>query len=328
MNVRELDIRLENAFVPMPLEMMEEIEYAFVRGKKAMKKRHEIWSALSIAAVILVVFAVAALTVNEFNAPKQDNVVLSAGENTRKNMTSTPYPTAETIEDLLSEQNEKSEEDARFYNSSDTYWEEDALYTLLDNAYWTHTQENGLEYDSRAVYIAVEELKLIPENFPGDMEQWFAPILETLQSVLGFSEDFVAEHYLRNAVVVYLRYMDEEVQKYFTSNPDQSLEEQLKHFGYSMDYEDPHTIYQILSLAYMEFVDANGLQADSNAVVYAAQHFSTELFFPDFERFNWPKLIRNHLTEQLGFTEEFIEEHFLIQDIISCMLGIRQAEEG
>jgi len=295
--VRELDIHLENAFVPMPPEMIDEIECAFVRGKKTMKKRHRILNALSIAAAILVFFAVAAFAVNEFNAPKQDNVVLSVGENV-------------------------------LYNGSEAYWEEDALYTLLNDAYRTYTQENGLQYDSQAVHVAVEELKLIPENFPGDKEQWFAPILETLQSVLGFNEDFIAEHYLRNAVVACLRYMDDEVQKYFTSNPDSDMEEQLKHFGFSMDYEDPHTIYRVLSLAYMEFVNTNGLQADSNAVVHAARHFSTELFFSDFERFNWPNLIRDHLMEQLGFTEEFIEEHYLIQDIISCMLGIRQAEEG
>lgn len=201
MKKREFEIRLEDAFIPMPPEISDEIESAFERGEQAMKKRYKIMSLLSVAAVVSVFFAVAAMAVNEINVPKPDKVVLSAGENKQQ---MEPVPTSALHSET--EALEEHEQEMKDYSSASFYYgdfsDPEALYMLLSNAYWSHAHENNLEMDSRAVFAAAGELKIIfSSNNDGDVSRMCTPILECLQSVLGFDADFIAQHYLINDVL-------------------------------------------------------------------------------------------------------------------------------
>lgn len=175
------DIRLERAFVPMPSQMKSEIEYAFERGEKEMKKRYKIMSLLSVAAVISVAFAMAALAVNEINVLNPDRVV-AAGENMQK------------VEGVPA-----TSESGHFYEGD--FAEPEALYILLSNAYWNYAHENNLEMDSRAVFAAAEELSMIFEKNKGDKTQMTVPVRECLESALGLDSEFIASHYLTNDVL-------------------------------------------------------------------------------------------------------------------------------
>lgn len=201
MKLHEFEVRLEDAFVPMPPEISEGIEQAFERGEKAMKKRYKIMSVLSVAAAISVFFAVAALAVNGINAPKPDKVAFSAGEG-KPQMEHAPtavlHPETELPEE--SEQEMKDYSGANFYDGE--FSDPEALYVLLSNAYWTYAHENNLEMDSRAVFAAAGELKnIIIANNDEEKTRMGTLIRECLQSVLGLDADFIARHYLVNDVL-------------------------------------------------------------------------------------------------------------------------------
>lgn len=197
MKKHETDIRLEKAFLPMPHEMKEEIEYAFERGEKAMKKRNKIISMLGAAALVSVFFAVVALAANELGTPQADNIVLSAGEKLMQEDAQATLVPLET----------ETADSVHFYQGDFT--DPDALYILLSNAYWNYARENNLDMDSRVVFAAAQELISIPDNFPEGTNRWASPVLETLRSVLGFDEDFIARHYLGNDVIACLAAEDE-----------------------------------------------------------------------------------------------------------------------
>lgn len=201
MKQHEFEIRLEDAFVPMPPEIPDEIEQAFERGEKAMKKRYKIMSALSVAAVISLFFAVAALAVNGINAPKPDKVALSAGTDKQQlEPALTPALHPEPGTTGKEEQEMKDYSGASFYDGE--FSDPEALYVLLSNAYWTYAHENNLEMDSRAVFAAARELKnIIVANNDGEKSQMSTPIRECLQSALGLDADFIARHYLVNDVL-------------------------------------------------------------------------------------------------------------------------------
>ena len=67
----------KEAFVPMPSDFSDAVERGFERGEEAMKKRHKITLALSIAAVLVIAFAFAAMATGALSQPKPDNVVVS-----------------------------------------------------------------------------------------------------------------------------------------------------------------------------------------------------------------------------------------------------------
>lgn len=200
MKTHRFEIRLEDAFMPMPSEVSEKIERAFERGEEAMKQRYKIMSMLSVAAVISVFFAVAALAVTGINAPKPDKVTLSSAMSKQQMepaSTFAKHPETETIE--IGEQDARDYSEASFYDGE--FSDPKALYVLLSNAYWTRAHENDLEMDSRAVFDAASELGNIFMNNDGDVSQMSRRIRECLQNVLGFEADFIARHYLVNDVL-------------------------------------------------------------------------------------------------------------------------------
>ena len=69
---------LDRAFAKTPECIRASIEYGFQKGRKAMKLRHKIMSALPVAAALTVTFAVAALALGQLGAPKPD--VFSGGK--------------------------------------------------------------------------------------------------------------------------------------------------------------------------------------------------------------------------------------------------------
>ena len=68
---------LDRAFTEMPPELSDQIELTFRRGEKAVKQRHKIMTAISVAAVLAVLFAAIALAAGTLVKPRVDRVVAS-----------------------------------------------------------------------------------------------------------------------------------------------------------------------------------------------------------------------------------------------------------
>ena len=68
-------LRLDRALTEAPSELHDSIEEAFERGEKAMKKRHKIMTALSVAAACAALFAGLALAAGQLTRPRPDNIV-------------------------------------------------------------------------------------------------------------------------------------------------------------------------------------------------------------------------------------------------------------
>lgn len=107
--------RLDRAFTQAPPELAASVEAAFVRGEMAVKQRHKILTAVSVAAVLAVMFAALALAAGQLVKPHVDRVVAAQGSGEGKGTgkgtpvetaTATPEPTANptpepTVEPIL-----------------------------------------------------------------------------------------------------------------------------------------------------------------------------------------------------------------------------------
>ena len=70
---------LDRAFTQAPPELTASVEEAFRRGEEAMKQRHKIMTALSVAAAIAVLCAALALAAGTMLKPRRDSVVGERG---------------------------------------------------------------------------------------------------------------------------------------------------------------------------------------------------------------------------------------------------------
>lgn len=66
---------LDRAFTEAPLELVSSVEEGFRRGEIAVKQRHKILTALSVAAILTVLFAAIALAAGAMLKPRVDRVV-------------------------------------------------------------------------------------------------------------------------------------------------------------------------------------------------------------------------------------------------------------
>ena len=82
---------LDRAFTEAPYGLKTSVEEAFRRGEEAMKQRHKIMAALSVAAAIAVLCAAIALAAGTMLKPRRDNVVAARGRGERT-PTYTPVP--------------------------------------------------------------------------------------------------------------------------------------------------------------------------------------------------------------------------------------------
>ena len=83
---------LDRAFTEMPPELTASVEEAFRRGEEAMKQRHKIMTALSVAAAIAVLCAAIALAAGTMLKPRRDNVVAARGTGTAEEAEAQPAP--------------------------------------------------------------------------------------------------------------------------------------------------------------------------------------------------------------------------------------------
>ena len=84
---------LDRAFTKAPPELTSSVEAAFQKGEEAMKQRHKIMTALSVAAAIAVLCAALALAAGTMLKPRRDNVVAARGKGERPSVY-TPVPEA------------------------------------------------------------------------------------------------------------------------------------------------------------------------------------------------------------------------------------------
>ena len=70
---------LDQAFTQMPPELTASVEEAFRRGEKAVKQRHKIMTALSVAAALAILCAAIALAAGTLLKPRVDQVVATRG---------------------------------------------------------------------------------------------------------------------------------------------------------------------------------------------------------------------------------------------------------
>jgi len=71
---------LDRAFTKTPPELTASVEEAFRRGEMAVKQRHKIMTALSVAAAVAVLCAALALAAGTMFKPRRDNVVAARGK--------------------------------------------------------------------------------------------------------------------------------------------------------------------------------------------------------------------------------------------------------
>lgn len=84
---------LDRAFTKAPPELTSSVEAAFQKGEEAMKQRHKIMTALSVAAAIAVLCAALALAAGTMLKPRRDDVVTARGKGERA-PTFSPVPEA------------------------------------------------------------------------------------------------------------------------------------------------------------------------------------------------------------------------------------------
>lgn len=71
---------LDRAFTKAPPELTSSVEAAFQKGEEAMKQRHKIMTALSVAAAVAILCAALALAAGTMLRPRRDNVVVARGK--------------------------------------------------------------------------------------------------------------------------------------------------------------------------------------------------------------------------------------------------------
>ena len=89
---------LDRAFTEMPSELTASVEEAFQKGEEAMKHRHKVLTAVSVAAVLVVLCAAIALAAGRMTAPRPDTVAAGIGATAAPRKTAqgdvpTPMPT-------------------------------------------------------------------------------------------------------------------------------------------------------------------------------------------------------------------------------------------
>ena len=84
---------LDRAFTQAPPELTASVEEAFRRGEEAMKQRHKIMTALSVAAAVAILCAALALAAGTMLKPRRDDVVAARGKGERA-PTFSPVPEA------------------------------------------------------------------------------------------------------------------------------------------------------------------------------------------------------------------------------------------
>ena len=84
---------LDRAFTQAPPELTASVEEAFRRGEEAMKQRHKIMTALSVAASVAILCAALALAAGTMLKPRRDDVVTARGKGERA-PTFSPVPEA------------------------------------------------------------------------------------------------------------------------------------------------------------------------------------------------------------------------------------------
>lgn len=84
---------LDRAFTQTPPELTASVEEAFRRGEEAMKQRHKIMTALSVAAAVAILCAALALAAGTMLKPRRDDVVAARGKGERA-PTFSPVPEA------------------------------------------------------------------------------------------------------------------------------------------------------------------------------------------------------------------------------------------
>ena len=82
---------LDRAFTKTPPELTASVEEAFQKGEEAMKQRHKIMTALSVAAAVAVLCAALALAAGTMLKPRRDSVVAARGKWERPSVY-TPVP--------------------------------------------------------------------------------------------------------------------------------------------------------------------------------------------------------------------------------------------
>ena len=128
---------LDRAFTPTPPELSGRVEAAFERGEKAVKQRHKIMTALSVAAALAVMFAALALAAGQMLKPRVDNVVAARGNGTAQ-VTSGPSPAV--YEDSTDSDGEIAVTKTDRTETPDI-WEDAVYYATLNGVYF-HADEH------------------------------------------------------------------------------------------------------------------------------------------------------------------------------------------
>lgn len=142
--------RLERAFTEAPAELNDAVERAFLRGEKAMKKRHKIVASLSAAAVFAVLALGIALAAGRLTAPRPDPVVTAQGGGAK----ASAEPTQDTMNQITPEAtpmpmvtpfpDEMPEPTLTVYNHAGVYY------------YGDETCEESMEAENAATQSTVE----------------------------------------------------------------------------------------------------------------------------------------------------------------------------
>ena len=288
---------LKRAFIPVTADLQAGIEDAFERGEREMKKRHKIMSLLSIAAVLALVFGVAGLAANEMYTPKEDNVVLSAGE--------TALVPSEEAELVSAEESEREEPDFMYVDPA----EADALQTLLNMAYRDYCEFNGIEMESQCVDVhALNSLQAIPGEYGEETENWIQPIIDVLKGYLGFDLDYIEENRLTNYVVACLS-MQPDVEYNIEAVSERIWNDALENY---------------LTEAYTRYCEEKGTGVYAG-VLYrtAGELLDIPMKYGEDEAL-WAQPIALCLQEEMGLDAEYIEEWNLIEGI-TVSLGEKAA---
>lgn len=120
---REYFNHLERAFTEAPLELVSSVEEGFRRGEKTVKQRHKILTALSVVAILTVLFVAIALAIGMALKPKVDSVVAAPGDGGVGGRT-LPLPQQKETSPIITSrsQPEQYPEDQVYYATSEGFY--------------------------------------------------------------------------------------------------------------------------------------------------------------------------------------------------------------
>ncbi len=158
--------RLERAFTEAPAELNDAVERAFLKGERAMKKRHKIMASLTAAAAFAVLALGIALAAGRLTAPRPDPVVTAQG-GVAIAATGTPEPTP--LPDELPEPTPEadalpeptplpSSETVYYFTENGRYYHTDPNCSGMRGAQ-PHTPELALASGKRPCPVCVENLE-------------------------------------------------------------------------------------------------------------------------------------------------------------------------